>query len=858
MSGASPPIASFGRLAHLALDHDQWPAETSPKARSLSTLFSKLDRGQELDWLRDRPAVQLVLSELLGRPSTDIRTAIGEVHHPRHPRFLKLSDVRYAREIDLVTEEPPPGIPRRVLSPPQWQPIWWHCPAGGGRSIAGSWLKARGLAHAVVWQPKLHLHQLPLRGPLFIEIDDQQQALSLGSADWEQLRPHQRPLCIAAPFAAPKEGGFDEVHSADVRTYLPELVDWVAARLDGSGHFQPDRAEQWMRRVALSSGRTATLGEALGLLGMIDEVHPRTLLVSGIEELAAHFVKRRVREASAQAELSPRIAEEAFPALQACAARALVGKNFSLRRPYALDQWTQFLSDESKDDEPDPQWFTAALSGALGGKVSRRDLQSAARKLKPGAFRLAKSLQGAGLLSSSPSHSRSPELALSPTWLVSSLIAGSYVEALGFSPRSWGAVLLAGHHASDMIEAMRRQAQKGNFDAFFALLDDEGTAQIEHLAALEGSLIALAQSQLEGAKLPAELIEGLLELVAEQLFIVDELPVPHLTFDSHESTSFRSQWWYVALAILTVEHPFPIEQWDPHRECPEALKQKVVESARWVLCQEDQPETRRLASIWELVDSFCAETERPAALRLVVGPHPADEDLVRQALSECSLSTLTQLAESKGMSERQLYEKVWQGLASCPHPEGAWGQQEQLPAFWHAIPSRVLLARLTAQLPVAFQLLLPHHYSAWLGHQQGPALPAAAAQVCPIEPALAALDARGPSAFAQDAFEPFIERAGGRFAPYLTALLTEGRHAHPLALEQLLANCGPLASAWIVELLPADASLLKLPSADLDLVRAFLNRCVRARHAGFEQALTRALQLEQALGALRRLPAQRT
>src|SRR6187431_515596 len=122
MISSEPPVASFGRLAVLALGHPQWPDDCAIKTRSLSTLFSKLDRGQDLDWLRDRPLCQRALAEVMRRPWGDVLSHLGAPALRGDGRLLRLNDLRYGRELDLSRETLPPGIPRDVLEPPFWKP----------------------------------------------------------------------------------------------------------------------------------------------------------------------------------------------------------------------------------------------------------------------------------------------------------------------------------------------------------------------------------------------------------------------------------------------------------------------------------------------------------------------------------------------------------------------------------------------------------------------------------------------------------------------------------------------------------------------------------------------------------------
>src|SRR5262245_5601474 len=77
MDLAGPPIDGYGELARRALAHPEWPADTQPRARSLAALFSKLDRGIELEWLADRDAAQRALALILACPVESVRRAVA-------------------------------------------------------------------------------------------------------------------------------------------------------------------------------------------------------------------------------------------------------------------------------------------------------------------------------------------------------------------------------------------------------------------------------------------------------------------------------------------------------------------------------------------------------------------------------------------------------------------------------------------------------------------------------------------------------------------------------------------------------------------------------------------------------------
>src|SRR4051812_44193381 len=222
---------SYGDLARAALESSDWPAESRMGERSLASIFSKLDRNQEADWLAERVGVQRVLSKVLGVPLDDLRAPGGHVSGtPRGDlRRLRLSSLNYARALDLLDEPLCPGLPSVVLKPGAYSSTFWRAPSGSGRSLVGRFLQARGLAHvieAATFEEARSL--LPERGPVFIELHAQ-HALPLPDAP-------RAGLCVAGDFE-PRNPTWQVHTSPAVATYLDELVDWVAARLPTDGRF---------------------------------------------------------------------------------------------------------------------------------------------------------------------------------------------------------------------------------------------------------------------------------------------------------------------------------------------------------------------------------------------------------------------------------------------------------------------------------------------------------------------------------------------------------------------------------------------------------------------------------------------
>ncbi|MEI9948057.1 MAG: hypothetical protein WDO74_03520 [Pseudomonadota bacterium] len=251
--------------------------------RSLASIFSKLDRNQEADWLAERVGVQRVLSKVLGVPLDDLRApGVQMGGAPRGDlRRLRLTSLRYARALDLLEEPLCPGLPPSVLKPGAYDSTFWRAPSGSGRSLVGRFLQARGLAHVLeAGTFEEALNRLPERGPVFIELHAQ-RALPLPNAP-------RAGLCIAADFE-PGNPTWQVHPSPAVDTYLDELVDWVAARLPSDGRFDAALTRQWLHGEMRDSGILDGLGAALGLCGLADELGAQTLRGKSPQKLAERF-----------------------------------------------------------------------------------------------------------------------------------------------------------------------------------------------------------------------------------------------------------------------------------------------------------------------------------------------------------------------------------------------------------------------------------------------------------------------------------------------------------------------------------------------------------------------------------------
>lgn len=864
MTAAQPAVPSFGKLAQRCLEHPDWPADSRPKPRSLSTLFSKLDRKQDLDWLRDRIEVQQILCAILGRPLASLRDAIGESPFEGDPRFLRLHDVRYARDLDLAREALPPGIPSQAFTPPSWEPTWWWAPSGSGRSLAAQWLKARGLAHTASIHSLDELDALPPRGALFVDVDARANPHQwhMSSEQLTRLRAGARPLCIAAPFA-PSSPDFGLLRSPPIDEILPELIDWVDARLDGSGHFQADRAEQWMRKVALAQGAVTTLGDALGLLGMLDETNPRSLVGRGLDDVGAHFVRQRVREANEQLSYAPRLTEAAYGAMRAGAARFLVGGASTLGEEHSLEEWTNYFATPQTIEQPDPEWFATALKGALGSRVSRRDLRRAAHHLEPSAFQLTRALEASSILvrprTSSARDEGGAVRKLHPRWLVRLLEARAFDEALSLTPVAWGKVLFEGRRADDLIIALLTRASAGHWDPLFQVVEEFDESCGEHCAALEASTIVCGLLLLERREVPDELLEAIMEHTQATTVMLDGKPYPRLTVATPKAGLFHEDMWLASLCAISEEIPFslihlhPLKS--PFNEVRAHYRDAIVRCLRPAPEGPLHPQERVIGLLSQLRRLSLTSPEHPAILQFLDSLSTANQQDLEQAFEQCDLQQLLLFGRAEGLPERALYSELWRILCLEAQPDRFFTTEKGRAIFWNYVSTSILTGRVQRHLDVQWEAILPHQYADLLDTTRLIDLPREALVHCPLEALLVALERDTPLALSKPLLTFITQRAGAKMTAYIHKLLANGQSdALALLLEAAPASVG---AQW-VPALPEAPRLVQHKPQVVQAIRHFLVRLVRSRMTGFEAAAQILLALETELRSLRSLPSYTT
>jgi len=544
MQQAPTPMRSLGDLSRSALRSGDWPGDTKMQPRSLAALFSKLDRDQELDWLGDRPGAQLALAKALGASLDDIRARVRRRQEGAPGQVLRLRALPAARALALLEEPLFPGIPSEVLEPASFSGVYWLAASGAGRTLVGRWLEARGLARFVraeSWRDAAS--QLPAHGAVFVELE------APDGAPPPELPAGVR-LCVAAPSAPREPHDFRIVRTPEPQLYLRALVDWVAERLPQDGRFEQASVLAWLSGEPLERGIIDGPGAVLGLCGLADEVGARALS-EDLDKLVRRFAQARFT-----ASLDPEASHAAFfrkngyGALVALVRRLLVEDALAWDAPRPRERWLALVPEELQR-EADLDWLKMTL-GTGAGALRSADLERAARKLPPGAFRVIRSFEQAGLLEATSGDG----LKLGPRFVARALLSEA-VAALGAaSPIEWGTALLEGAARSEVEAHIMERARATNGASLEPLLETADPESLFYVGALELGFVATGLALLEGAEPVRELREGLFEDQLElMLELPGELPLPRILRGSQPERDERHGLWLLAALSLSEDLP---------------------------------------------------------------------------------------------------------------------------------------------------------------------------------------------------------------------------------------------------------------------------------------------------------------
>lgn len=876
MDASSPPFRSFGALARRALASPDWPAGTTPQARSLAALFSKLDRRIELEWLGDRPAVQRVLAECLGRPLAEITGVLSPSATPltdATSRF-RFEDAPYVRPLDLLREGLCPGFPPELTLPATWGRLWWHAPPGSGRALVGAWLEARGLCHVVrAATLEAALASVPAHGPVWLEVDHVDDA-TLGALD---ARAPRSGLCVAHRQAPPpSQAEFRVVVAPAPLAYLDDFVAWVARRLPDDGHFDPVTATRWLRGVAGAAGAVDSLGTLLGLCGALDAIDPKKLGQGSVEKLAGLYFNAQLT--LAQAEDAPVVAwlrRQGLPVVVGLASRLLVDAAEPWDTPREFDAWLDLVPLEYQRGG-DLEWMRLALADS-DSPVRPGDLAKAAKRMPPGAYRVVRGLERAQLLRPTAGGL----LKLAPRWLGVSAVREARRQLLRGSPVEWGEALLNRRETRQVLAELRRFAVEQDFDPFEAALELEGGREPASVACIEASFVTLGLALLDGVEMPQDLVEGVWnDQLAVLVELDDELPRQRLLCGELEARGdsaalpLPNAAFHLAALALSEQLPVGVGKrhtlLDPWREAkaPPGLARLYdgIERALATHPELMEFESATVALVDRLRNTF---GQAAATTHALEGAGTLLDEIEHEVLTPEALARALAIPRGvhrlRGLAERRSI--AWSRVSeACWNTWRAAGEITALTQllgptaetagwFWESIPVSLLREFLGGALGVPGGAGLPYaHFGEeqWQTLLEGlddGSLPHDVHQAWRVLPELA-VDAAlsrphklGPAGA--------LPALWGRHAPKLLAHLEQAARGRRVAEVVDLIQDAPLSHTPAIIACLTELPVLELKPKAVDQLRLWLVHRVSLRAEGWRGAYTLLDGLEEAVEPLR-------
>jgi hypothetical protein len=830
----------------------------------LASIFSKLDRNQEADWLAERSGVQRVLSKVLGVALDDLRAPGMPVSAGTRGdlRRLRLSSLRYARALDLVEEPLCPGLPAIVLTPGAYQNTFWRAPSGSGRSLVGRFLQARGLAHVVeAGTFEEALTRLPERGPAFIELHAQRLPLP---------SPPRSDLCVAGDFE-PRNPAWQPHSSPVLDTYLDELVTWVARRLPADGHFDAKRTLEWLRSELLGGAILDGLGAALGLCGLADELGVHTLQGKAPQKLAERFCRERLLTTiDPEAPHAAWLKRNGYDVLVGLGRRLLADSEAGWDEPRSLEGWLELVPLEHQR-AADLDWMRLSLS-RVDSAIRPTDIEKAARKIPPGAFRIVRALQRAELLRDTGSaEPADAQLALGPRWFSNALRLDATRALVSGAPNDFGEALLRGHAAPSIArELVERLSDRGS--AFIdGVLELEGGDSAGHTAAVEMTFRAAGVALLEGAELSADSLEALWdEALDVRLELPGELPCPRIEYPNPESDALLSRGlWYLAAFSISSElgqragrrhallRPWKARESNPDlravcaviaRDLPTALGDRAWALRAFSLISRLRAEIGALGSV-ETPEFL----ERPSViLDEVMHGVLSWSTVAGIADNELGLLALQALAGERKVPFSSVASAIWEAWDDAQRPSRGAAflatDSEHSSWFWPHIPAELLEALLCDARAenIPYESFGEAQWQAFLAALDTAPARAEDARAFALAPLFVLEVALSRGIESPALFTNVWQRAPERAADEILGLLDSPTNEDLPRLAGLL-RAAPGAQFSRLSLLFDRRDLANLEREKLSAIRRFLHDYVRARQPSYAEAYARLSDIERKL-----------
>ncbi|RYZ03707.1 MAG: hypothetical protein EOO73_27000 [Myxococcales bacterium] len=866
MEQAPIPVRSLGDLSRATLRSSDWPTDTKMQPRSLAALFSKLDRDQELDWLGDRPGAQVALAKALGASLDDIRARVRRRQESSPGQVLRLRALPASRALSFLEEPLFPGIPAEALEPATFDGVYWVAASGAGRSLVGRWLEARGLARFVragTWaEARL---KLPAHGAVFVELE--------APNDYpEGDAPPGVRLCVASPLEPPAGLGFRVVRSPEPAEYLADLVRWVGERLPQDGRFEPEPVLAWLRGEPLERGIIDGPGAVLGLCGLADELGARSLS-EPLEKLVRRFAQARFAASlDPEAQHAAFFRKNGYGTLVALVRRLLAEDALPWDAPRAREQWLALVPEELQR-EADVDWLKLTL-GTGPGALRPADLERAARKLPPGAFRVVRCLEQAGLLEPVGDDA----LQLGPRFVARTLLSEAVDALVQASPIEWGTALLEGSARADVEARVLEQTRESGGRSLEGLFEASDPDNLFYVGAFELGFVAAGLALLAGAELPRDLRESLFEDQLElMLELPGELPVPRVLRGTERQRAERHGLWLLAALSLSEDLPAQAKRhsllrpWRGQNLDPRfGQLLDVVEAALGSPHLSDEAALRVFSLIGRLRAHAGAlvSLETPHALEqptviaeevahgVLTWPTAVGLDRGRPGLL---LGATRAAASQLDVPWSDVARAVWLAWDAAERP--AEGAEFLLPendaggAFWAHIPRELLRPMLAdaRDKPMPYEQLREEPWAAIeAAVLEGSLRPSAPmVQHAPLAVLDSWLARRGLEPFEGPALRALLERLPERM---LKLLSLHFEQPSPAEAEQLLPLMTELPAALLADVLAAASGkpLWRLPEPTLVGTRKLLHRAVSEGGALGRSAYPLLAELEQKLSTARR------
>lgn len=632
---ADPPVRSLGELARLALAHSTWPGDARIQPRSLASLLSRLDRELELEWLSSRPAVQQTLAAVLGCSVADLQGAAwpGRVAEVDAQRRVRLRDAPFARALDLLEESLPPGVPGVVAAPSGYRRLFWEAPSGSGRTLAGQWLSARALAAV-----STRAESAPPDGrPVYLDC-------SAPIESDEVLAPWARDgVCIAGP-RAPRtfveRHGFTVVRTPPLRSFAPALVRWMIARLPSDSILDADRVTEWLLGSGLLHDDEGALGTTIGVCAALDELAESNVTRYTAFELATRFARARLASTRTRTGAETSALERRIGAvLVGLGRRAWVDGAASLSAARSMEAWYELVPEEHRG-RVDAEWLRVTLSTG-DSPVRPSDIERAARRIPPGAYRIVRALSDARLLVQIAADSWQ----LRPAWWARAVERAALGELLTGSGFGWGEALLSPHNCAEALAFCCERARRtGEVQAELSEADQPDDPA--WVAALEAETravgLAIACGRTPDAEAAAALLEEQRGLWLER---ADALPLPRFAYPEDARAPTANGYFHLALLAIS-EHVTrelgsrrlrPKGVLDPwSNDSPVAMDALLDSFAAALDCRYRDPELH--AGLLALVERLpCVDGPSPHRLRI---PGLVLAEAQSRALSWSTLASL--------------------------------------------------------------------------------------------------------------------------------------------------------------------------------------------------------------------------